>query len=290
MYCEARRLGSTARAEKTKQTKKMAASAAAMNRGDLMGRSRQILELLNNDFIFPLQRTLVTGDHVKHQQDFFLTRCGHTGSEKVFGDDRTHAVQGRSTDRFEAGATAFPVKKIGHGAGGRLKGRDISRNVEGLNGELRVAFVGGITPPAQFDVHLAIMFCAAPIVEGGHAEHDWGIQMRRIAHHEDVGAVTEAVRESEMRAGPAGVLFPNFQMQSAVSVGPGVFGIEEIVYAADIGRDGADLPIVSAEAKWNGGGDLRGTRALHDLRGGDGAGRRGGEIHSRCWMIAGVNQ
>src|ERR1700722_387480 len=93
-----------------------------------------------------------------------------------------------------------------------------------------------------------------------------------------------------MRAGPAVTFFVNAQMEGAVGVGPSVIRIEKIIYAADIGCDGADQPIVCAEAERNGRSNLHRADARDNLQDQNGIGLGGIEVHGGWRMVARVNE
>ena len=56
--------------------------------------SRQVLEFVDDHFVFLLQRAVVAGDDVEHEQDFFLAGRGYARGEDVFEDQR-HRACGR---------------------------------------------------------------------------------------------------------------------------------------------------------------------------------------------------
>jgi len=88
---------------------------------------------------------------------------------------------------FEARAAGFPTHRMREGALGHCKWSEVSRNIEWLNAELRIIFARGVAPPAEFDVHFAVMLIAAPVIKGIHAQDCGRLQVSGVTNHNDVG-------------------------------------------------------------------------------------------------------
>src|SRR6266481_2168861 len=186
MYCARTRLGSRACASEAEHASASAAIRLLRSQHRTVRASWEIFEFLNHNLIFILQRTSFAGDHVKQELNFFLAGGWHSGSENVFRNHGRARLHRCAPDRFEARATGFPAHGMCEGAFGHCKWSEVSRNIEWLNAELRIIFARGVAPPAEFDVHFAVMLIAAPVIKGIHAQDCGRLQVSCVTNHNDV--------------------------------------------------------------------------------------------------------
>ena len=147
--------------------------------------------------------------------------------------------------RAERGAAWPPAERVGHTSRGRREASHVRRHVIRLHHVLGIGNAD-VAPLADLDVQLAVILIRALLVPGEQAEDRRGIEPRRIADAECVGAIAERSGQDDLGARPAPVPLRQLEVEGAVCLGPGVRGIVVIVPAAIAGFV-PDLPFVSAE-------------------------------------------
>ncbi len=149
-----------------------------------------------------------------------------------------------ATNGGEHGMTRLPPEGVCQAAGRRGESEHVLRDVFALQHELSV-LACRVPPLADADVQLAVVFVGA-IVPRIHQQSGRGVEVRRVAHGEHVGAVAERASEDQGRAGPSAVALGEQQVQMPVAVDPHVPGIA-VVVAVPVDRHLHDLPLIAAE-------------------------------------------
>src|SRR5215475_10786729 len=100
----------------------------------------------------------------------------------MLGQKRCSGIGGSPAEGLETRAAGFPAHQIGEDPWRRAESGNISGYVEWLNQILRIVPVFSITPAADFDVHLAVVLVASPLVPRSHAENSGRRQVRSFPH------------------------------------------------------------------------------------------------------------
>src|SRR5262245_34779529 len=134
------------------------------------------------------------------------------------------------------------------------------------------------------------MLLSRPLIICIHTQNGCRLQMRSVAHDQNVVSIAEAPRQKDFCTGPPVGYLLNAKVQRATSIRPGVVGVVWIVHSPAIARDGAHFPIVAAEMQRFGGCELRFTNAFHDRYQHHGTALGWRYIHGRRWTITWINQ
>src|SRR5689334_4627838 len=93
--------------------------------------------------------------------------------------------------RAEQHASRLPTKRMGKGSGGCRKANHVTWDVKRLDLILRV-LAGGIAPPTNFNIHLAVILVCPCVVPSEHSENRGGLQLGRVSHNERIGSISQA--------------------------------------------------------------------------------------------------
>src|SRR5215831_6484706 len=250
---------------------------------------REVIEFFNNNLILVLQGVLFARDYKKREVKQLAPRSRYCRREHVFGHHGCSSLHGRSSDGLEGSAPGLPMQRMSQSTLRPGKLSQVARDIKRLNCILRI-FLTGLAPLADRKVQFAVMLFSRPLVVGIHTHNCCRLQMRSVAHYQNVVSIPQASRKRDFCTGPPVAFLLNAKMQSSTRIDPDVVSIVEIVHSSAIAGDGAHFPIVAAELKRFGKSELRLTNAFNDLYQHHGTALRWRHIHSRRRTVVWADQ
>src|SRR5215468_2741328 len=289
MYWEIARSGSIAWAGRTEHTSATPVRNQWNSRRLTKAPLREVLEFLNNNLILALHGILFARDYKKREVKLLAPRSRHSRGEHVLQHRRCSSLPGRASDGLEGSASRLPMQRMRQSTGRLGKLNQVARDVKRLNYILGI-FLTGLAPSADRKVQFTEMEFSRPLVVGIHIQNCCRLQMRSVAHYQNVVSIPKAPRKEDFSTRPAVAFLPDTKMQSSTRISPGVVSIVEIVHSSAIARDGANIPIVAAEMNLFGGCELRLTNAFDDLYQRHRTTLRWRRIHSRRRTVIWTDQ
>src|SRR6266536_6676022 len=206
MYCESARSGSAARAAASGHTATIAASTAA----DRPLRKKR--ELLNHHLDILRGRLWRTPVVKQHDVRILGARRRHAHGEQPLGHEVVAAGCAPQSNGSERHASRLPAERVRDGADRDRKPEHVRRHALRLHDVLSV-HAARIAPAAHIDRQLTKVLVGAQRVPGVHAQRRRGIELRRIAKVDRVGAVAETARHPYFRTRPWSIAPTQEQVQ-----------------------------------------------------------------------------
>ena len=109
---------------------------------------------------------------------------------------------------------------------------NIRWHIVGLHDVLRI-LARGLTPTADFDIHLAGRTC---IVPSKYAENSGWLKPGGVAHNKAIRSISQAAREHNLGTRPLVLPLRDPQMQKSAIIRPRVRGIVDVQRSATAAR------------------------------------------------------